>query len=92
MPTDHIDRLARRRANAKLGWFGHAAIYLLVNTLLIGIATFQGHHWAVFPLLGWGLGLLVHGLSVWASGLVQPLRERLVERERSKLMPQRDAW
>jgi hypothetical protein len=92
MHTDHIDRLARRRANAKLGWFGHAAIYLLVNTLLISIATFHGQSWAVFPLLGWGFGLLMHGLSVWASGLLLPLRERLVARERNKLMAQRDAW
>ena len=26
-----IDKLALRRAKAKLGWFAHAAIYALVN-------------------------------------------------------------
>ena len=33
--SDPIERLARRRAGAKLGWYLHATIYLLVNLLLV---------------------------------------------------------
>ncbi|MNY71305.1 hypothetical protein D3C86_2096190 [compost metagenome] len=25
----------------------------------------QGRHWAIYPALGWGLGLLLHGAVVW---------------------------
>jgi len=80
-----IEQLARRRAKAKLGWFIHAAVYAAVNLGLIAVSVASGKHWAIFPLLGWGLGLAFHGAAVW---LLQPggdLLEHLVERERSKL-------
>ena len=32
--ADAIERLARKRAGAKLGWYMHAGVYLLVNLLL----------------------------------------------------------
>ena len=37
-PAD-IERLARRRAGAKLGWFIHAAVYVCVNALLMTISS-----------------------------------------------------
>ena len=65
-PNKHAsNKLARRRAKAKLGWFIHAAIYVVVNLGLIALSLANGRSWAIFPLLGWGVGLLAHGLSVW---------------------------
>lgn len=90
-----IEHLALRRAKAKLGWFSHAAVYLVVNTGLIGLSLASGGRWAIFPLLGWGVGLLFHGLSVW---LFQPggdLMTRMVDRERARLAGSArngDAW
>ncbi|WP_295524877.1 2TM domain-containing protein [uncultured Pseudacidovorax sp.] len=80
-----IDALARRRAKAKLGWFAHAAIYTLVNLALIAVSMAHGRHWAVFPLLGWGLGLFFHGLGVWVFAPGNALMERMVQRERERL-------
>lgn len=88
MPTDayaSIDVLARRRAKAKLGWLSHAAIYAIVNLALIAMSVAQGRHWAVFPLLGWGLGLFFHGLGVWVFAPGNALMERMVQRERERL-------
>lgn len=82
-----IDRLARKRAGAKLGWYAHAAIYLAVNLGLVTLALATTHrHWPVFPALGWGLGLLAHGVAVWGAGHGGALRERLVARERDRLL------
>ena len=36
--SDTLDRLARRRAKAKLGWFAHAAVYVAVNLVLIAVS------------------------------------------------------
>jgi hypothetical protein len=85
MTSDDIDRLARKRAKAKMGWFIHASIYAIVNLGLIALSAATGRIWAVFPLLGWGVGLLAHGISVWMLPPGGALFARMVERERARL-------
>lgn len=80
-----IERLAHRRASAKMGWFIHALVYVCVNAGLALIAWQSGSTWAVYPLAGWGLGLAIHGLAVWLLAPGADWRERLVERERAAL-------
>lgn len=81
--TDPLERLARRRANAKLGWYMHAGVFLGVNMLLWLLSSIAGRHWAAFPTLGWGLGLAIHGIVVFArSG---GWYERLLQAERNRL-------
>ena len=91
--TLDLDRLARRRAKAKLGWYAHATVYAIVNLALVAISLYNGRTWAIYPLLGWGIGLLAHGLSVWALAPGGDLLERLVQRERAKLSGAKaDLW
>ena len=92
-----IDRIARKRAGAKLRWYVHACVYVLVNILLFSLSSMGQHRWSVFPALGWGLGLALHGLSVWMVGSGSGLRERMVQKEREKLTQQwekdpQDKW
>ncbi|ATG93367.1 2TM domain-containing protein [Paracidovorax citrulli] len=79
------ERLARRRAGARMGWLIHAGVYLCVNLGLAALCAWQGRHWAVFPALGWGTGLLAHGAAVALSGPGANLYRRLLERERAAL-------
>ncbi len=90
LSPEALDRLARKRAGAKLGWYVHATIYLVVNVgLLLASSHGLGHRpWSLFPALGWGLGLLLHGISVWVLGAGSSLREGLVQRERERLQRQ----
>jgi hypothetical protein len=91
MPTplspEEIDRLARKRAGAKLGWYIHAAVYVLVNLLIFSMShfAFGSRPWSLGPLLGWGVGLVLHGISVFVLGSSSPLRERMVQRERDRI-------
>ncbi|WOP14318.1 2TM domain-containing protein [Ottowia sp. SB7-C50] len=85
MTAEQIDRLARKRAGAKAGWFMHAAIYVIVNLGLAGMALAGGRTWHVYPLLGWGLGLAIHGAAVWLAGPGATWRERLVAQERERI-------
>ncbi|CAN7215684.1 2TM domain-containing protein [Variovorax sp. LjRoot290] len=82
---DPQERLARRRAGAKMGWYIHATVYLLVNLFLVLLATSRGQDWAMYPLLGWGLGLLIHGAVVFFVAPGGNLYDRLLERERKAL-------
>ncbi|NJM42861.1 MAG: 2TM domain-containing protein [Brachymonas sp.] len=87
-----IERLARRRAGAKLGWFIHAAVFVCVNALLIVLSMLSGKAWAIFPLAGWGLGLAIHGAAVWLASPGGTLHERLLQNERARLQTRRDPW
>jgi 2TM domain len=92
LTMDQFEQLARKRASAKLGWLMHATVYALVNTLLVSVSLYSGKPWAVFPLLGWGLGLAIHGAAVWFAGETSALHERLLQRERQRLAKLRDPW
>ena len=84
--NDDLDRLARRRAAARMGWYVHALVFLAVNAVLAMLSLSSGRHWAIYPALGWGLGLLIHGLVVWVVLGGGGLQQRLVEQERERLM------
>lgn len=87
-----IDRLARKRAGAKMGWYIHASVYIAVNLLLAMLSAMSDRHWAVFPAFGWGIGLAVHGAAVFLATGGAGLHERLVQQERKRLTLQRDPW
>ena len=87
-----LERLARKRAGAKLGWYIHATVYVAVNLLLAGLAAMSDRQWVMFPALGWGLGLALHGLVVFVVTGGAGLHERLVQHERERLALQRDPW
>lgn len=54
---------------AKREFKGHLLAYVLVNTLLIIIwaMTGAGFFWPIFPLLGWGIGMMFHAWDVYGS-------------------------
>lgn len=87
LTPDEIDKLARRRAGAKLGWYIHLAVYLVVNTgLFLGSNLMFGHgRYSLGPLLGWGIGVVFHGISVLLLGRGSSFRENMVARERERI-------
>lgn len=91
---DAIERLAQRRTRRKLGWYIHALAYVCVNLVLVALSWSSGRHWAVFPLFGWGLGLALHAVAVFAAAPGSRVYEQLLQRERAALSRQRavDPW
>jgi len=53
---------------AKSGFYRHLAVYVVVNLLLVGINLVTPHDsfWAIWPLLGWGIGIAFHALRAFA--------------------------
>ena len=90
LPPDEIERLAVKRAKAKLRWFMHLAVFVVVNLFWLANSDLGFGHRAcsIKPTLGWGLGLVLHGISVWFLGAGTTLRERMVQKERERLQRQ----
>ena len=74
-------RLVRRADKKRRDWLGHRNSYIAVNAGLVGLNVALGvivqqfDPWFLFPLLGWGIGLSIHGLSYrsWLADNAQPL-------------------
>ncbi|HRI17785.1 MAG TPA: 2TM domain-containing protein [Burkholderiaceae bacterium] len=85
-PPDALEAQARRRVGLKMGFYVHLTVYLLVNLGLFAIAGLTGRGgWPLFPLLGWGLGLAIHGIVVLLKLRGEGLRERMVASEVERL-------
>ncbi|MDO8280799.1 MAG: 2TM domain-containing protein [Burkholderiaceae bacterium] len=83
--AEALERLAQRRMRRKMGWYVHALVYIAVNICLAALAATTGRNWAVFPALGWGLGLLIHAAVVFLAMPGGSLQAHLLERERETL-------
>ncbi len=57
---------AKKRVDDEKGFYGHALIYLLVNVglFILDVMT-PGGPWFYWTLIGWGIGLGVHGAGVF---------------------------
>lgn len=58
---------ARRRVHELRAFYLHLAVFVAINALLhvINFVTSPGVYWAFWPLLGWGIGLVAHGLATY---------------------------
>ncbi|MGC4068751.1 MAG: 2TM domain-containing protein [Polyangiaceae bacterium] len=81
----HDGDLARLRAEARRGFVSHLIPYLCVNAMfvLINVATTK-FPWALIPILGWGIGLLLHLLAVLSPNPEQLERRLAREQERRR--------
>ena len=74
---------ARRRAVAKYGFFVHAAVYAAVIVLLavINFMTSPNVIWFIWPLIGWGFAVALHGMRVFLLADRNEMVDTLTERE-----------
>ena len=61
---------ARRRVRNLRGFYTHLVLYVLVNAglVILNLVTSPGRWWFGWATAGWGIGLLAHGLAVFAFG------------------------
>ncbi len=68
MERQHQYERARKRVRQLKGFYGHLTAYVLVNTLLIVLSLVSGEPWSIWPLLGWGIGIVAHAATVFGFG------------------------
>ncbi len=85
MENQEAYQRAKRRAEAKIGFYIHLAVYVGVNILLIiiNLSTSPQYIWFKWPLLGWGIGLFFHGMSifVFSGKKFKGIKEKMIEKE-----------
>ncbi len=70
---DTTDAAARERAVKQLkkrrDFFGHLLVYTMVNTFIVIIwaVTSAGFFWPIFPMVGWGIGVVMNAWDVWRT-------------------------
>ena len=86
MENQEAYQKAKKRVEAKIGFYIHLAVYVGVNTLLIiiNILTSTQELWFKWPLIGWGIGVFFHALGVFAFTGRSSIKERMIEKEMQK--------
>jgi 2TM domain-containing protein len=81
-----LRRLAKKRAQARIGLGIHVAMYLAVNASLVAMWIVSGnaYPWFLWPMLGWGIGVLGH-LAAYFYGPDSPGEQRAITRELHRL-------
>src|SRR6266536_3100353 len=75
--TTTREQVLRDRAVAQLkkqrDFRGHLLVYVLVNSFLVLIWAMTGRHgffWPVFPIVGWGIGVIMNAWDACGLSLV----------------------
>lgn len=74
---------ARERATAKYRFFVHAGVYAAVMLLLVvvNLMTSPREIWVVWPLIGWGFAVVLHGVKVFVLTDKNALIDKMTEHE-----------
>ncbi|CAM4121502.1 2TM domain-containing protein [Flavobacterium antarcticum] len=58
---------AQKKVEDLKGFYGNLSSYILVNSglIILNLVTSPGNLWFFYPLLGWGLGVALHAMSVF---------------------------
>ena len=86
MKNQEVYTNAKKRVETRMSFFTHLAVYLVVITLLtiLNVTVAGDYFWAKWPMIGWGSGVIVHGLFTFVFDSKSSLKERLIEKEIQK--------
>lgn len=85
---EKIEDIALKRAKDKVDFLYHLVVFVIVNFFLfcINALTSPGAWWFVVTIFGWGIGLTIHGISVFiVDGVFDGLKDRMYKSELKKL-------
>ena len=63
------EEAALRHVRKIRGFYGHLAQYVIVisGLVILNLFTSPKYFWAIWPAMGWGLGVLFHGIRVFGK-------------------------
>lgn len=76
---------AKKAVEERLGFYVHLASYILVNGYFVFLSVRNGgYFWAIWPLVGWGIGLAFHGISVFGFFNNNSWKDKQIQKEIEK--------
>jgi len=92
MDEDRAYERAKERVEEKVGFLSHLAVYIVINAFLLFLdyRDNKSIDWAYWPLIGWGIGLVFHGLNVFAFGEGSAWKERMIKKEMQREISKKD--
>lgn len=71
MERDENYLRAKKRVENLKAFYIHLTVYILVNLMLffINISSDSSKLWFLYPLGGWGIGIVIHGLTPFPFGI-----------------------
>jgi len=77
---------AKKSVEARMGFYIHLTVYLLVNIFLtiLNLTISRDYFWVIWPMIGWGSGLIIHGVRTFVFTAESSVKERLIEKEMQK--------
>lgn len=72
---------AKQRVEEIKGFYIHLVTYVLVNAVLVIINLFTSpeYLWFIWPIIGWGVGLVIHAFSVFSNLWGKSWEERKIK-------------
>lgn len=67
MNEKELYKAAKRRVMAKKAFKIHLATFAIVSLFLFVISYLNRENWWIFPVFGWGIGIVVHAVSLSSS-------------------------
>ena len=85
MNNQKAEQTAEQNAKLKVEFRIHLVTFIAVNALLaaINLILTPEYLWVKWPVLGWGIGLIVHAINVHVA-TNSTFKERLIEKELEK--------
>lgn len=83
MENQEAYQKAKKRVEAKLGFYIHLTVYLIVNIalIIINFITSPQYLWFRWPLIGWGIGVFFHGMGVFVFSGRSAVTEKMIKKE-----------
>ncbi|HEY4618409.1 MAG TPA: 2TM domain-containing protein [Flavobacterium sp.] len=92
---DRYDR-AKKRVEEIKGFYENLTAYIVVNMglLVINLLTSPDHLWFYWPMIGWGIGVAIHGMKVYnyLPFLGKDWEERKMKEFMDKENERKDLW
>ncbi len=88
MSDKELYKAAKRRVMARKAFKIHLATFAVVSLFLFIISYLNRENWCIFPVIGWGIGVVIHAVSV--SSALGAGSE--IEREMEALKKEKDRF